>query len=509
MSSKPHPAPDAAHTGRHVRLNVRLALLTLAALAAPAWIVVQEFAGPAPAPRALVLAGCALLAMFIFIGTAALHRGLARELGSVRDGISKTAGGDLANLDERQGSDDFARIHQGLDAMCARLSCMVADIRNTSSLVAHAGRELADNTQSLSNRTENQAASLEQITASVAQLSSTVANSEQSARAVDEQASKVRDIAESGGNAMKQAVESMDSIQASSLRIRDIVAVIDGIAFQTNILALNAAVEAARAGEQGRGFAVVAAEVRVLAQRSAASAREIKALIEESVDRVNAGAAQISSASGTLDSILDGIREVAAKIGAICASTHEQSGGLGQISSAMSQLDELTRQNARMVEQAFASSERLGARAAKLSDTVAGFRLRQGTTDEAQSLVTQAVQRFRRDGPRALDEITADGASYADRDMYVFALDRAGTYLAFAGRPDKVGTLIQSVPGVDGARLMHDVHERMQQGAGWIDYEIINPATGQVAYKTSYVEPVADDLVLACGVYREKDLAEV
>ena len=179
------------------------------------------------------------------------------------------------------------------------------------------------------------------------ELTETVTQSAGSARAVDELATKVRGIAESSGDAMKSAVTSMNEIQVSSHKIKEIVSVIDGIAFQTNILALNAAVEAARAGEQGRGFAVVAAEVRNLAQRSAASAREIKSLIEDSVARVSAGAGHIDNVSRTLDAILGGIREVAGNIRTISDASREQSTGLSQVSSAIAQLDELTQQNAR------------------------------------------------------------------------------------------------------------------------------------------------------------------
>jgi methyl-accepting chemotaxis protein len=485
---------------------VQLAFLAALALATPAALAVAECLRDA-GPRVAVLLPAAAALAAILASALVLHGRLRQELAGVQQGLAAAAAGNLANIGTPAGSDEFARLRRTLEAHCARLSAVVADIRNTSSLVALAGKELANDTQSLSSRTETQAASLEQLAASVAQLSTTVTQSAANARSVDEHAARVRGIADSGASAMTSAVESMRGIQASSQRIREIVAVIDGIAFQTNILALNAAVEAARAGEQGRGFAVVAAEVRTLAQRSAESAREIKGLIEESVERVTAGAQQIEVASGTLDAILGGIREVADNIRSISEATGEQSDGLREIASAITHLDSLTQQNTRMVQTARQNSTSLGERAARLSQAVADFRLRQGTTDEAQRLVARAVAQYRRRGAAALDEITADAAAFADRDMYVFALDRHGAYRAFAGRPDKVGKLIQEVPGVDGPRLLEDLHARMERGAGWIDYEIINPVSGKVEYKTSYVDPVGADLVLACGVYRAKPLA--
>jgi len=286
--------------------------------------------------------------------------------------------------------------------------------------------------------------------------------------------------------------------------VHEIVGVIEGISFQTNILALNAAVEAARAGEQGRGFAVVAAEVRQLAKRSAESAREIKALIGASAEHVKTGAAQIGGASRTFADIVQGIREVADSVHTIKTSTAEQSGGLDQIAQAVQHIDEITQRNAQMVESAFHSSSQLSERAEMLADAVRSFRLRQGSADEALAMVRKAAEIYQARGSSALAHVTETASSFSDRDMYVFAFDRQGIYRAFAGKPEKVGTAVRDNPGVDGDKLVRDAFEQAARGGGWVDYDFANPQTGAVDLKTSYVEPVTADLLLGCGVYKKR-----
>jgi methyl-accepting chemotaxis protein len=418
--------------------------------------------------------------------------------------VIQLAAGDFATRVKLRGTDELSVVGESIDAMTGRLSEMVADIRSNSSMVAQAGLGLAEDTKALSERTESQASSLEQTAASVEELSGAVRKSASGAEEASAMAARVRQIAEHGGSAIQSAVVSMQDIQASSRRVQEIVGVIEGIAFQTNILALNAAVEAARAGDQGRGFAVVAAEVRSLAQRSAASAREIKTLIGASAGHVDTGAAQIGGASQTFAEIVQGIREVADSVHAIKTSTAEQSGGLEQIAQAVRHIDEITQRNAQMVESALHSSSQLSGRAERLRAAVASFRLRQGSADEALSLVRRAVEAYQATGSAALAQITDPANGFSDRDMYVFAFDRDGIYRAFAGKADKVGTAVRDNPGVDGAKLVRDAFEQAGHGGGWVDYDFANPQTGAVDLKTSYVEPVTPDLVLGCGVYKAR-----
>jgi biotin operon repressor len=336
----------------------------------------------------------------------------------------------------------------------------------------------------------------------VQQLSSTVQQNAQTAGESDQQAAQVRDVAESGAQSMGRAVDSVEGIQKGAQQMNEIIGVIDSIAFQTNILALNAAVEAARAGEQGRGFAVVANEVRTLAQRSSSSAREIRELIEASRTQVETSVERMRTAGSSMGQIVSGVRGVAANMSLISASSAEQSSGLKEISSAVTQLDAITQRNAQMVERAVAQADQLERRAAHLSRAVSSFMLQQGTAEEAMALVDRAqAMRLQRGREAFVREITEPTSGFHDRDMYVFALDRDGVYRAFGGKPEKVGSRVQDIPGVDGVALLNAIVDQAESAAGWVEYDIANPVTGAIQGKMSYVVKV-DDLYVGCGVYK-------
>ena len=285
------------------------------------------------------------------------------------------AEGDLSQQIEVLSQDETGRLLASLRRMNEGLSQIVSEVRTGSESIATGSSQIAMGSTDLSQRTEEQASNLQQTAASMEELTATVRHNADTARAANQLAASASEVAERGGQVVGQVVQTMESITASSRKINDIIGVIDGIAFQTNILALNAAVEAARAGEQGRGFAVVAGEVRTLAQRSAQAAKEIKALIQESVERVDHGSTQVGEAGQTMSDIVVQVKRVTDLIGEISSASGEQSRGIEQVSDAVTQLDQVTQQNAALVEESAAAAESLKHQAAHLSELVARFRL--------------------------------------------------------------------------------------------------------------------------------------
>jgi len=285
------------------------------------------------------------------------------------------ASGDLSRAPRVQGHDEIARMLAALARMQQALSAVVGQVRGSAENIAVASREVATGNGDLSGRTEQMASNLQQTAASMEQITGTVTQTADAARTAGQLASTASSVAQRGGQVVDQVVATMQEISSASARIADIIGTIDGIAFQTNILALNAAVEAARAGEQGRGFAVVAGEVRQLAQRSAEAAREIKSLIGSSVDKVESGSRLVQDAGTTMGEIVASVKRVTDIVGEIGAATGEQSSGIGQINVAITQLDQVTQQNAALVEESAAAAESLKDQAARLAEVVARFRV--------------------------------------------------------------------------------------------------------------------------------------
>ncbi|MGH6648000.1 methyl-accepting chemotaxis protein [Aquabacterium sp.] len=288
--------------------------------------------------------------------------------------LQAVAGGDLTQTIHSDRRDEIGIMQRALAQMIDSFAGTVSKVRAGAESVATASAQIAHGNLDLSSRTENQASSLEQTAASVEQMSGTVRTNADNARQANQLASAASEVAMRGGEVVSQVVNTMSGIQASSKKIADIIGVIDGIAFQTNILALNAAVEAARAGEQGRGFAVVAGEVRSLAQRSAQAAREIKTLISDSVEQINAGSDLVSAAGTTMNDVVLQVRKVTDLVGEIAHASTEQSQGIGQINQAIGQLDQTTQQNAALVEESTAAAESLSAQAQALAQSVAAFK---------------------------------------------------------------------------------------------------------------------------------------
>jgi methyl-accepting chemotaxis protein len=300
---------------------------------------------------------------------------ITRPVNHARDVAMAIAEGDLTHRIESGGKDETAELLRALAHMQQSLSGLVGQVRRASDSIHTASNEVASGNLDLSNRTEQAAGNLQQTASSMGQLTGSVRQSAEAATQANQLAGTASAVAQRGGDAVSQVVTTMDEINHASRKIADIIGVIDGIAFQTNILALNAAVEAARAGEQGRGFAVVAAEVRSLAGRSAEAAREIKSLIAASVEKVDSGARQVQEAGATMNEIVASVQRVTDIIREITTASVEQSQGIGQVNTAVGQLDQMTQQNAALVEQSAAAAESLKDQASLLHDLVARFRL--------------------------------------------------------------------------------------------------------------------------------------
>ena len=391
--------------------------LTVAQTHADEAVVVSKVTSWVGGGIAVVLAF--LLAMWII-------RSVTRPLRRAVEVSTAVAAGDLSMQIDAEGKNETAVLLQALKNMQTSLAKVVSNVRQGSESVATASAQIAQGNQDLSSRTEEQASALEQTAASMEELSSTVKQNADNARQANQLALSASTVAVQGGQVVGQVVQTMKGINDSSKRIADIISVIDGIAFQTNILALNAAVEAARAGEQGRGFAVVASEVRSLAQRSAEAAKEIKGLIDTSVERVEQGTVLVDKAGTTMTEVVNSIKRVTDIMGEISAASSEQSSGVAQVGEAVSQMDKATQQNAALVEESAAAADSLKDQAQQLVQVVAVFKLGHGSEGPSHAATAPAQ---RAAAPAALDRRSPNRAKNVVRPSFKAApaqADKAG-----------------------------------------------------------------------------------
>ncbi|VTU20217.1 methyl-accepting chemotaxis protein [Variovorax sp. RA8] len=342
-----------------------------------------------------------------------IARSITRPLGQAVKVAETVASGDLGTRIEVQSRDETGQLMHALKNMNESLARVVGQVRAGTDTIATASGQIAAGNHDLSSRTEEQASSLEETAASMEELTSTVKQNADNARQANQLALSASEVAVKGGSVVSQVVGTMGSINASSRKIVDIIGVIDGIAFQTNILALNAAVEAARAGEQGRGFAVVASEVRNLAQRSAAAAKEIKALIDDSVDKVEEGSRQVAEAGRTMEEIVDSVKRVTDIMGEITSASQEQTQGIEQVNQAISQMDQVTQQNAALVEEASAAAHSMQEQAASLVESVRVFKL--GHDEPAAMVLAHAQDKSRTAAAKAKSTAAEGGGTPVSR----------------------------------------------------------------------------------------------
>ena len=449
---------------------------------------------------ALVLIGGLSLTTYLF---AALYATFMRSISALQQSTQAVSSGDLSTQLKLPGQDELAGIGRTVNGMNERLSDLVGEIRNSAARVNMAGTQVAEGSQRLSQRTEEQASSLRESVVAINQLSTAAQSNALAARELDVVTDQLSRQASDGTQAMGETLSAVQKLQESSRRVFEVVSVIDDVAVQTGMLSLNAAVEAARAGDAGKGFSIVASEVRTLAQRVGESAEEIRGLITLASDQLDFSGSKLAVANHSLESLAHGVQDVSTRLRQISQASTEQSDTLVSVAQRVGDLDQITRENARMVDESTAAANSLLERAQILREAVSSMRLRQGSADEARTLLDRAWDHVAMVGQdQGFKDLHDKDMGFIDRDLYVFALDRDGTYIACGAKPEMIGTSVNQLPGIQGTPFVKDAWAAAEAGGGWVQYEIANPLTGDVTPKESYMRQLDDGLLLGCGVYR-------
>ncbi len=416
--------------------------------------------------------------------------------------VQDIADGNLSGNNRVPGKDELAKMGILMDGMTLRLSSLVSDIRSSASLVDQTGQRVAHGSGLLAVRTEEQANSLRNTVVAISQLNGAVDHNAQAARELDGVTERLCAQADGGSACLNETVQSMEVLQSATQRVSSVIALIQDIAFQTGMLALNAAIEAARAGPAGKGFAIVAGEVRQLSVRCGEAAEEISTLVS-TVDEANRVAlGKLLEANGAMTGVLEGIKLVSDQLRGISEASTQQSSGLKDVTHSVGNLNEITRDNSSLVEESTTASNALVHRATSLREAVASMKLRMGSADEALALVHQAVAHLDavpRD--QAISDFHRPDGAFIDRDLYIVMLDREGYFVANGSRPDLMGSHFSQVKGLEDG-FAEKVWAKVDEGGGWIDYNVVHPITRAVTPKLSYVVDDGHGHLIGCGVFK-------
>lgn len=430
----------------------------------------------------------------------ALHAALIVSVQAMTRAIDDVSRGDLTQAHEVVGQDELAHVGRGMNQMMFRLSRIVASIRSNAVLVAISARRLGDGALALAQRTERQSQGLKDTHQGVQQAQQVLAYSLEATDQLVEQVASVNQMAQAGSASMPEASATMAQIEEGALRMREIVGMIEDIAFQTNMLALNAAVEAARAGEAGSGFAVVAGEVRKLAGRCAQAVAEISELIEQSSMQVGDGVQHIAQITQTLERLVSGMQGIEGSVGRLSMSAQQQHGLLGGIADTLDRLNVITHENNQAVSDSQEASQQLMVHAASLSRSVQGMRLSQGSADEAQALASRTVDLIKSEGlAAALPQLHDPLGSHVDRDLFTFGINRDGILQFVSGDAEAAGAPLPMVTSSDGYLFNEALWRAADAGQDWVEYESCDPDTLEMVTKMACVFKV-DDQLLVCGV---------
>jgi len=425
--------------------------------------------------------------------------------------VERIALGDLSVRVDGRGTEgsDAEQMWRSIGAMSGSLADIVKQVTASCDVIGKAAREIAEGYTNLSQRTEEQASTLEETASGTEELTATVKQNADACQRADALAKQATGVAREAAESMASIIGTMERMEQDARKVGDIIGVIEGIAFQTNILALNAAVEAARAGEQGRGFAVVATEVRALAQRSAEAAKQVKALIEHSVAGVAEGAKLVDEAATTISKVSSTTGSVSQVIGEIARASAEQSTGVEEIARAIQQLEGVTQQNASLVEQTGAAAQSFEEEAMRLMDAVGAFKLdRTEARDAAMTLVGRGIAHLRAQGEEAAFRDFEDRqGEFIRGDYYLWVCDVTGLVRCNGSNPKSRNQNHADLKDANGKLFIREVLRiAAERGKGWVDYYWRNPVSRQVEPKSTYFERDGN-LIVLCGIYRTEGAA--